>query len=449
MRDLQAPIPPEPGKNIYLTIDTRLQAAGYAIVEDELNWWNRYFADKPDKQMTSAVAIALNPRTGEILAMISYPTYENNRMARVIPSYYYKQLIADKRKPLVNHAVGDELPAGSVFKLSTAMGGLNEGVITPDKIIETPGQITIMEKAAPNAPVTSRNFVDWNREGFGKLDFVHAVAYSSNVYFYKVGGGYGDEVPNGGLGICRLGSYARGLGYGALPGTGLPEEVSGLIPDPTYKRVNGGESWTLGDTYISSVGQGYVLATPLQVLMSDSTMANDGKLMQPTLIRDIVDEDGKVLQPFTPVLKWDLTVDPVIEEYYPDPSIRGCEKTGNKKTVQSWIFDKIKEGMRLAVVDDRGTLHKIYNNVNIAVAGKTGTAEYCDEFAKLHNPCTYGNWPTHGWTISFAPFDNPEIAVVAFVYNGGEGASSAAPIVKRIIQAYFDLKAADNANVKP
>ncbi len=447
--DVQPQLDPEPGKSLQLTIDTRLQVAAENILIDEMNYWNRRFSNIQTSQMTSGVVIAINPKTGEILAMVSYPTYENNRMARFIPSYYYKQLEADKRNPLLNHAVGDELPTGSVFKLATAVGALNEGVVKPDTILTLPGRIYIEEKASANDPGRQREFVDWNYRtgGFGKLDFLRCIANSSNVCFYKIGGGYADEVPNGGLGICRIGTYAKALGYGDYPGTGLPDEADGLVPDPTWKRESQGQSWTLGDTYIVAVGQGYVLSTPMEVLMSASTIANDGKLMQPTLVREILDGEGNVIQPFEPKLKWDLTVTPKIHEYEPDLSINGCEDTGQLKTVQPWVFKSVQEGMRLAVLE--GTLKEKFDP-NIAFAGKTGTAEYCDEFAKAAgNPCDYGSWPTHAWTLSFAPYENPEIAVVAFVYNGGEGASTTAPIVSRVMDAYFALKAADNAQTNP
>jgi penicillin-binding protein 2 len=191
-----------------------------------------------------------------------------------------------------------------------------------------------------------------------------------------------------------------------------------------------------------------VLATPLQVLLSAATIANDGKLMKPTILREVLDGEGNLVQPFQPKMRWDLTKDPIIKEYTPDPSITGCEETGVVKTVQPWVFDKIQEGMRLAVLE--GTLKQTgFDKMDIAVAGKTGTAEYCDVFARKHNPCTPGNWPSHAWTVAYAPFDNPEIAVVAFVYNGSEGASVAAPIVRRILQAYFELKAIDNALINP
>jgi penicillin-binding protein 2 len=461
--DLEPQTPPQPGLNLRLSLDTRFQQATEAVLISEIELWNAYWGEM---RYTSGVVIAMNPQTGEILSMVSWPSYENNRLARFIPAYYYRQLEADARKPLLNHAVGDELPAGSVFKIATALGALNEGVVTPTQIIKTPGTLTIIERFSFQDPGKERPFVDWNWRsgGFGQLDFLGGLANSSNVYFYKLGGGYQDEVPEG-LGICRLGTYARALGYGDYPFyravsdsgeiifTGLPEEADGLIPDPEYKRRSGGESWTLGDTYIVSVGQGYVLASPIQVLLSATTIANDGKLMYPTFLREIVDGEGNVIQPFEPHLRWDITQDPVITVYDPEPSIRGCEPTGEYKTVEPWVVQKIQEGMRLAVTE--GTLSTDYigfsllENAGIAAAGKTGTAEYCDQYALAKNICEYGNWPSHAWTVAYAPYDNPEIAVVAFVYNGQEGAGVAGPIVRKVLSAYFEIKAVDNILANP
>ncbi len=448
VRDIHPPIAPIPGENITLTIDTRLQDAVEAILLGEVGEWNAYFGEL---RITSGVAIVMNPQTGEILAMVSFPTYENNRMARIIPAYYYQQLLADVRDPLLNHAVGAELPAGSVFKISTAVGALNEGVVTPDQVIETPGKIVITEKFTPNDPGYEREFVDWNKAGFGQLDFIGGISNSSNVYFYKLGGGYKDEIPEG-LGICRLGTYARALGYGALPGIELPDAAAGIIPDPTWKRLNLGENWAIGDTYIASVGQGFVIATPLQVLMSAATIANDGKLMRPTLVYEITDAEGNVVKPFTPEMKWDITRDPVIDVFNEPTAPGGCEAklTGEKTTVAPWVIEKVQEGMRRAVTHGTLSIEQVgFQNVDIPVAGKTGTAEYCDEFAAARNLCKPGNWPTHAWTVAYAPYENPEIAVVAFVYNGGEGASVAGPIVRRIIEAYFELKSIDVALTTP
>ena len=453
IRDAVPVISPLPGQNIYTTLDTRLQQAAEAILLGEIGGWNAYFGEL---RITSGVVIAMNPQTGEILAMVSYPTYENNRMARVIPAYYYKQLYADVRNPLLNQAVGAELPAGSVFKLSTALGALNEGVVTPDQVITTPPEIQLANKYTPNDPGKSKTYVDWKEEGFGELDFIGGFANSSNVYFYQLGGGDAEELGTGipgevpeGLGICRLGTYARALGYGDYLGIELPGEADGIVPDPKWKRIAHGENWSTGDTYITSVGQGFVTASPLQILMSAATIANDGMLMRPTVIKQIVDAEGETILPFIPEMKWDITVDPLIDVYSDPTSAGGCEAklTGEKITVAPWVIEKIQEGMRAVVTE--GTLEDIFANIGIAVAGKTGTAEYCDTFANEKGLCVPGNWPSHAWTLAYAPYGNPEIAVVAFAYNGMEGASVAGPIVRRTIEAYFELKTIDSRAYLP
>jgi penicillin-binding protein 2 len=446
LRDIIPPVDPTPGLNLHLTIDSRLQNAAESILVRELDEWNAYYGEM---RMNSGVVIALNPKTGEILAMVSYPSYENNRMARVIPEYYFEQLSEDPRVPMLNHAVGDELNAGSVFKLVTAVGALNEGVVTPEQIVEAPPKIVVEEKFSANVlNPRPREFVDWNEAGFGEIAFVDGLANSSNVYFYKLGGGYQDEVPEG-LGICRLGTYARALGYGNSPGIELPLVEDGLIPDPTWKRINQGENWSSGDTYLASVGQGFIIATPIQVLLSASTIANDGVLMRPTILEEILDSDGNVIKSFLPDPIWDITSDPVIDVFDDPSSPGGCESklTGEQKSVEPWVIEKVQEGMRQAVLN--GTLTDEFENVNISVAGKTGTAEYCDIYANEKNLCIPGNWPTHAWTTAYAPYEDPEVAVVAFVYNGGEGASVAGPIVRQFLEAYFEIKAGDTAAQNP
>lgn len=443
LRDILPPVPAVPGLNVRLTLDTRLQQAAQTILIKEMDALNRI--SSTGIRATSGVVIALNPATGEVIAMVSYPSFENNRMARQIPFYYMQQLEEDGREPLLNHAIQAERPSGSVFKLVTATGALNEGVVTAEQIVDAPGRITLTEKYYANDPGRAKDFVDWNEEqgGFGQIDFVNGIANSSNVYFYKLGGGYRDEVPEG-LNICRLGSYAKALGFGQPSGIELPGEEDGLIPDPSWKRITKGENWSTGDTYLASVGQGYILSTPLQVLLSASTIANDGKLMQPTILREVFDGEGNVVQSFTPQVKWNVTQDPVVEVFEPQASVsNSCRPTGEFKTIDSYVVQKVQEGMREAVLS--GTLQDEFSAVQIAAAGKTGTAEYCDDIAQSKNLCQPGNWPTHGWTVAYAPFENPEIAVVAFVYNGGEGAKIAGPIVRQVIQYYFELKAIDTA----
>jgi penicillin-binding protein 2 len=501
LRNLEAPSEPVPGNNVVLTIDTRLQKAAEAVLIDEINYWNTFFSTT---RISSGIVIAMNPKTGEILAMVSYPTFENNRMSRFIPGYYYEQLIEDPRKPLVNNAISAMYPPGSTFKLVTATGAYNEGVIGPEKIVETPGRLVLCERFTPTTPCTDRNsrpFVDWiydrggeiNEAGFGALDFFHCIAYSSNVCFYKLGGGYEDEIPDGGLNIYRLQQYARALGYDARSGIQLPGEEDGLIPDPRWKRINQGENWSTGDTYIASVGQGLVDATPLQVLISGATIANRGKMMQPTIVREVQDSEGRVIpmwfnpedfsiyeerevvdergrprtvwvnparrdvllpeppegsyqiSPFTANLKWDITEDKKIEIFDCDEGY--CQNTEEFKAVSPEAVEAVRTGTRLAVAEEPlGTLNEVFMEdypLPIAVAGKTGTAEYCDDVARELQQCQFGSWPTHAWTLAYAPYDDPEIIILAFAYHGGEGGSVAAPIVARVMQAYFELKSID------
>jgi len=437
LRDVDSPIDPQPGQNLVLTIDTRLQQAAATILQQDIADWNRFVGEI---RYTSGVVIAMDPRTGEVLAMVSWPTFENNRMARFIPQYYFEQLSIDSTHPLVNNAVGAEIPVGSVFKLVTSVGALNEGVVAPEQIIDTPAKLIVTERFTEGEVGRAREFVDWNEAGFGQLSFVGGLANSSNVYFYKLGGGFQEEVPEG-LGICRLGTYARALGYGEPLGIEQPYETDGLVPDPTWKRRNQGENWSTGDTYISSVGQGFVLASPLQILMSMTTIANDGVQMRPTLLREIVDGEGSVVQSFQPEERWDITQDALIEKYENPAGIGACRPTGEKVAVQPWVIEKVQEGMRGAV--QFGTLADEFADFPIAAAGKTGTAEYCDEVAFAKGNCVYGNWPSHAWTMAYAPYDSPEIAVIAFVYNGTEGATVAAPIVRQVLDAYFEIKAID------
>jgi penicillin-binding protein 2 len=438
IRNLETPITAVPGDNIVLTIDTRLQNAAQTALVSEMAYWNTKLGRIADQ---SGAVIAMNPKTGEILALVSYPSYENNRMSRVIPSYYYNQLIQDPLKPLFNSAISSEQPPGSVYKLGAAVGALNEKVITPDQVIACPGSITVLEKYSPNDPGTPREYASYDRSGHGTCDFLKGVSLSDDVYFYKIGGGYDDEVPNGGLGAWRLAEYSKALGYGQTSGIELPGEASGLVPDPTWKRINQSENWSIGDTYIDTIGQGYVLATPIQVLESMATIADDGKHMKPTIVKEIVDTDGNVVKPFEPTLLWDITKDPVINVLDENGN-----PTGQSKVVDDWAVKELQAGLREVVVSGTAKVAMEDLELTIPSAGKTGTAEYCDDIAQAANRCITNEWPTHSWYVGYAPFDNPEIVVVAFVYNGGEGASVSAPIVETVLQTYFQLKAADIAS---
>ncbi|MCZ6531243.1 MAG: penicillin-binding protein 2 [Chloroflexi bacterium] len=443
-----------PGNNLKLTIDTRLQAITASALENRMEFLNRFAGEV---RTTIGSVIAMNPQTGEILAMVSIPSYENNRLARFIPQYYFRQLSEDASRPLINHAISSEFPPGSSFKMVTAVGALNEGVIDPKQTLFDPGQITIQNAYFPNDPGQAKEFVCWKEDGHGQVDFIHGIAWSCNVYFYKIGGGFEDEVSGKGLGIDDLGVYARALGYGAPLGIDLPGEEDGLIPTEEWKRLNLGESWSTGDTYISAVGQGFVRGTPLQVLTSVSTIANGGRVMWPHVVQEVLDGEGNVVHRYEPCVLWDIADGILMEDTSEiaagcdslDPELRENIIAGHTVspdiTVAPGVLELAREGMRLVVEDEEGTANPYALLDGISSGGKTGTGEFCDETAFSRNLCVPGNWPTHSWYTAFAPYENPEIAVVAFVYNGGEGAVTAGPIVKQVIEAYFELKAIDAA----
>jgi penicillin-binding protein 2 len=173
--------------------------------------------------------------------------------------------------------------------------------------------------------------------------------------------------------------------------------------------------------------------------MSLATVANDGKQMKPTLVKDVLDAEGNVIEPFKPEVKVDITQTPVIATF--DENLN---PTGEKKTVDPAAIKLLKEGLRKVVVD--GTAAGIFAGFPIPSAGKTGTAEYCDNVAQSKNKCSFGNWPAHAWYMGYAPYDDPEIAVLAFVYNGNEGSTTSGPIARQVMESYFALKTMDSAS---
>ncbi len=412
----QAPVP---GQSVVLTIDVRLQAAAAAALANRMKIENQIAqADtnplRPPQPVTNGVAIAINPQTGEVLAMVSLPTYDNTMFSRFIPATYYQEMADHPYKPLFNNAISGEYPPGSVFKVAVAAGALQEGVVTAEQEIFDPGEIIITNRYFPNDPGKTRRVVCYNRAGHGDVNFIRGIAVSCDVYFYALGGGYeAGGVKDGGLGIDRLHKYATMLGFDQLTGIELPGERKGLIPTRDWKRLNIGENWSTGDTYIASIGQGYVLSTPLQVLMAYTPFINrDGFVRKPTLIREVRDGEGNVL--------------------------RSASVQNNSQTALTpYVIDQVSLGLRQVMIDGTG---KKLGVEGINLAGKSGTAEYCDNVAQAANRCQYGAWPAHAWMVAYAPYEKPEIAVVVFVYSGEEGSTVAGPVAQEIIDAYFVLK---------
>jgi penicillin-binding protein 2 len=429
IRLLEPPVDSVPGKNIRLTIDSRLQEAATIILEKQIEAAR---AKKPDylrRPMVGGVVVAMNPNTGVVLAMVSIPTYDNQKFSRYIPIDYYNQLANDISNPLLNHAISGTYPPGSIFKLTTAVGALNEGIVTADTPVNCRGTISITQKFHPSDPGREMLFYCYNRTGHGEIAFLRGLALSCDIYFYNLGAGYsGSGGVIEGLGIDRIKQYSRAMGYDRALGIELFGERDGLIPDGQWKRIYQGENWATGDTYIATIGQGYVDVTPLQVAESISVIASDGKVMKPSLLKEYLDGEGNVLQSFGPNMLYDIT-DSFTDDLY------------DTVIVDPAVLKLVRQGMRLAVTE--GTAADYTQIENIPTAGKTGTAEYCDDIAQSRNLCKREAWPTHAWYGAFAPYDNPEIVVVAFVYDGGEGAVTAGPVVRDVLKTYFILKQID------
>lgn len=397
---------PIPGSNLILNIDLRLQR----VMSESLQ------AMLTEKKVDWGVTIAMNPQNGAILGMVSLPTYDNNDFAESINEKYLA-LQRDKRKPLINYAIGGRYPPGSTFKLVTSVAALSEGVIDENTTVMDAGPILLPNMFFPNDLSQAQRFVSWNHKlgiNHGPLNVVQALALSNDIFFYWVGGGY-TPAKFRGLGQKALSSWSEQFSYGAPTGIDLIGEIGAFVPTGQWKRQLYAESWTTGDSYNMAIGQGYMLATPLQVLVSTATVANGGTVYQPQVVYQLTDTVGRVQRDFTPHVVRQLAA--------PEGAI-----------------DLARQGMWAAVNADFGTA-TTSRIEGITVAGKTGTAEFCDK--EHYNPekedCLNEEdlRPSHAWYVAFAPYENPEIAVVTFVYNGGEGSATAIPVTKTILEAYF------------
>ncbi len=410
MRTVGTPVEPKSGSNLVLSVDRRLQE----IMRDTLQ------LAMDEKQARWGVTIAMNPQNGAILGMVSLPSYDNNIFAEQINIQEYKKLELDDRLPLINYAIGGLYPPGSTFKIVSAAAALTEGVIEPNTQIPDVGPIYLPNMFFPNDMSQAQRFVSWNhRLGIvhGNMTVVDGLALSNDIFFYWIGGGY-PPANFAGLGNKNLAKWSELFGYGAITGIDIPGEVSFFVPDDQWKRQRLAESWTTGDSYNMSIGQGYVLSTPLQVLSSFAAVANGGTLYQPQIVHQITDESGNLQRDFTPKVIRQLPISP--ED-----------------------MAAVEQGLWAVVNANNGTA--IGSRIEgIEIAGKTGTAEFCEVIEKADAPDGYDcrrddkdNLPTHAWYVAYAPFENPEIAVLAFVYDGGEGSATTVPIVRTILDAYF------------
>ncbi|MEI6039797.1 MAG: penicillin-binding protein 2 [Candidatus Berkelbacteria bacterium] len=363
---------PEPGNNLVLSLNADLEQAISETMASEI-----------EKTGSSAgAAVAVNPQTGEILALVSLPSYDNNVFAQGISAEDYQKILKDKNLPLFNRAISGEYPSGSTVKPIVAAAGLQEGVITENTTLDCPAEIK----------VGSWTFPDWKYHGL--TDVKKAIAESVNIYFYAVGGGY-DKIK--GIGPDKLKAYYEKFGLGAKSGIDLPGEAKGLVPDPAWKKKTKNEMWYLGDTYHMSIGQGDVLTTPLQMAMATATVANGGNLLKPHLVSKITDNNGNTIQTFPNVVTRSNVVD-----------------ANNLRIV--------RDGMRQTVTSGSGQALK---DLSVEVAAKTGTAQFGDQDK------------THAWMVAFAPYKNPQIAIAVIVEGGGEGYAAAGPVIKSAMKSYF------------
>ena len=400
------PKPVVPGNNLRLTLDLGLQQKMEEVLARDLKATNR-------KQ---GVVVAMNPQTGEILGMVSLPSYDNNAFTGGIEPQKLQSLQENPNRPLVNHAISGMFPPGSIFKIIVAAAALEEETITTDTRYFCGGILWLPNRFYPEDPSLAQPFYCWIHHDYhghhGSLGVVSAIGRSCDIFFYQVGGGYRDWFE--GVGEERLAYYAELFGLGRRSGIDLPGEAPGLVPTPKWKRINYSESWVTGDTYNMSIGQGFVLATPLQMLNAAAAIANGGTLYRPQIVRETIDSEGNIVQAFAPDVIRSIPVSPQ-------------------------NIDTVRQGMR-AAVDGAGATAWALEVPGVAVAGKTGTAEYFIDRNKdgLPDRDNEGNLPTHAWFLSFAPYKNPEIALAVFVSGGGEGSATAVPIASEILTYYFN-----------
>jgi penicillin-binding protein 2 len=382
LRTIQEAIP---GASLTLTIDRTIQREATQALK-----WGMKAAG-----LKRGAFIVMNPQTGEVLGLVSLPSYDNNLFARGISTKNFQALLRNKDKPLTNHAVQAHYPPGSTFKLVAGTGGLQDRKITPKTRLRTRGYLTL----------GATRFYDWNHAGFGMCNIYCGFGHSSDTFFFQVAGM---------LGADRLAYWARMYGFGKPTGIDLPGEVSGIMPSNQWKLDTLGQPMFPGEVYQAGIGQGYDVVTPIQLITAYTAMANGGKLYRPQLVREVVGPDGKVVRPFKPDLTRKLPV--------------------SQATLRT---------MRLAA-RSTVTLRHTYNLVDmpIKVAGKSGTAEFGTRDSK-------GRLPFHSWFVGFVPKDpykggfqttTSELAFLAFAYDSRTKGNAGTEIAKAFLQLHFHIK---------
>ncbi len=363
------------GSDLILAIDADLQNKAYEAMKSRLG-----------ESKVGAVIIS-NPQNGEILALVDYPSYDNNLFSLGISQKDYADLLADGRKPLLARSIAGEYPSGSTIKPVMASAGLQEKIIDRNTSVNSVGGIWYDEKWF---------FPDWKAGGHGATNVTKAIAWSVNTFFYYLGGGYGNFK---GLGLDLMVKYFKLFGLGEKTGIDLPGEKTGFVPTKDWKENVRNEPWYIGDTYHLSIGQGDLLVTPIQVNNYTSAVANGGTLFRLHLVKAVVGADG-IGQAIVPQ---------IIRQNFVIPENINIVRAGMRETIT------------IGSAQGLGSLP-------VAVAGKTGTAQWSSVKAN------------HAWFTGFAPYENPTFAITVLVEEGGEGSSIAVPIAGEIMDYWFGRK---------
>ncbi len=392
---------PSPGSDIILTVDMALQ---------------RKLAESIGRQMAASGAqrasgVAINPKTGEVLAAVSLPSYDNNLFGGGISNTDYQRLVNDPGQPLFNKVTSGTYPSGSIIKPLGAAAALEAGIITVATSVLDAGKITIPNKYDPSKPSVYKGW-ETGHGGLGIVNVLYALARSSDIFFYKVMGGLNgtNEDFVRPLGVTKLTDYYRLFGLGSPTGIDIPNEAAGRVPTPVWKKAFSGEGWYSGDTYNIAVGQGDLLVSPLQMVNAMAAVANGGTLYKPHFLSAVTDSLGKVTKTAAPE---------VVRQNF----------------ISKQNLDTVRRGMWMAVNDPNGTACcRIKQEVPVEVAGKTGTAE-----TVVHDDGSGAKLQSrpHAWFEAFAPFNDPKIAIVVLVEHSGEGAEYAAPAVRETLSWYF------------
>jgi len=374
---------PKAGNSLVLTLDSRVQ-----------NRLEKLMDEVSGKSPVEGSVVVMKVQSGEIIAMVSKPSFDPNFFATGVSRKKWNNLVRDEKNPLQNRAVNGQYPPASTYKLVTAYAALSEKVVEPESTIFCPGYFRLGK----------RNYRCWKKRGHGKMNLHDALVQSCDVYFYTLGHR---------LGIDNLAKYANRLGLGELTGIELQGEKPGLVPSRQWKKRFKNEPWFPGETISASIGQGYNLVTPLQSVRMISTIANGGILIRPYLVKKIEDSDGKLIQEFFPVVNRNIGID-------------------------SEVLKHLKEGLRGVVHEAHGTGHRARLK-NVTVSGKTGTAQVVGMKAGEIDPeeeIPY-SFRDHAWFVAFAPYEKPEVAVSVIIEHGGHGGTTAAPIARKILETYF------------